>query len=856
QPAHGAVAITGGGTGLTYQPAADYYGEDSFTYTITDEDGLTATATVTVTVTPQPDAPSVADDSLVVPADAPATAVDVLANDTTQPDGVQAMTVTAVTQGAHGLVEIEAGGARVTYQPQTGWFGDDSFTYTVTDEDGLTATASVAVTVLPPVGPDLAVALLDKALPEAIVSGERLVGRVRVVISNSGNEPVPAGRRADVEVWAVSGPTEILVGALPNLAIGGLGVGAVKAAAIAVFQPDSLPSGQYRLEVRIAPTEPMAELSVANNEALVQNELISAEPFIDLEPAIDSVAVAAPATGGDRLAVRLRVTNRGNVPVSQRGDIELWAVDGPSETLLVRLPRQLLSMGAGQVRVFAAVATVPATLPAGTYDLQVRIDTAGEVDESDEANNTAVSPAALNVQNPDLAVGFARSTLPATVVPGDRGVVFAEIGNLAAVRASGAVDLQLWASPDGVVGDDDDVLLASLANQRIVLPAGGSRLYPLRATVPGTMAPGEYQLVLVVDAADAVTEADETNNQALAADPLAMKLRFGTFDGRRNVALRLTDSAGVQSTFTVRGNGYGEVAGGDFDTVELFETDLSSAVRVVSRGAAGLGDVTVHGSLGSFTAPGIALRGDVGVSGTIRSLALGDLAGGNTVAIGPAEAGSNVAAVLSFAQVSDAALTSQTPIRTLTAAAWLDSGGAHETVTAPQINLLRIAGDRRRGLSGDFEADLVLDGGQPVSLAAVQIDGWLRNSTVRTDGSIGVFQAGGFDHANVLAGLRDDLIGLPQDAADFDALAQAQIRVLTARGIRGDTGPAFIDSNVAAWTIGKAVLQRVDTAGDEGPFGLAARGYASVLWTDLAGRRTLVRQSQAAQVEDFLIRVI
>ena len=53
----GTVAITGGGTGLTYTPNANYNGSDSFTYTISDGNGGTATATVNVTITSVNDAP-------------------------------------------------------------------------------------------------------------------------------------------------------------------------------------------------------------------------------------------------------------------------------------------------------------------------------------------------------------------------------------------------------------------------------------------------------------------------------------------------------------------------------------------------------------------------------------------------------------------------------------------------------------------------------------------------------------------------------------------------------------------------------------------------------------------------------
>ena len=56
QGAHGSVAITGGGTGLTYDPAGSFTGTDTFTYTISDG-ALEATATVHVDVAPDVTAP-------------------------------------------------------------------------------------------------------------------------------------------------------------------------------------------------------------------------------------------------------------------------------------------------------------------------------------------------------------------------------------------------------------------------------------------------------------------------------------------------------------------------------------------------------------------------------------------------------------------------------------------------------------------------------------------------------------------------------------------------------------------------------------------------------------------------------
>lgn len=79
-----------------------------------------------------------------------AVSISVLANDSDADGGT--LSVVSVTQGASGAVSINAGSTSVTYTPNGGFTGSDSFTYTITDGQGDTNSATVNVTVNGPSG--------------------------------------------------------------------------------------------------------------------------------------------------------------------------------------------------------------------------------------------------------------------------------------------------------------------------------------------------------------------------------------------------------------------------------------------------------------------------------------------------------------------------------------------------------------------------------------------------------------------------------------------------------------------------------------------------------------------------------
>ena len=174
-PVHG--TLSGTAPALTYTPAADYFGPDSFTFTVFDGQATSVPATVTITVTEVNDPPVAGADSVTAPGGRPfgVSTTSLLANDTAGPSNEAAQTDSSFDAEAgantHGTVTMSRG--TITYIPDVGFSGPASFTYTVCDNgttnaqpdprcaDGI---VSATVTVAPnqqPVGVPATVAAVE-----------------------------------------------------------------------------------------------------------------------------------------------------------------------------------------------------------------------------------------------------------------------------------------------------------------------------------------------------------------------------------------------------------------------------------------------------------------------------------------------------------------------------------------------------------------------------------------------------------------------------------------------------------------------------------------------------------------------
>jgi len=138
-PTKGAVTLNPDQT-LTYT-ANTASGADSFSYTLTDARGGTAAGQVNVVTSPN-SAPQPRGDSVNATTGVAIT-FDPRVNDTDAEN--DPLTVTELTAPGHGAVTIASGGGSITYTMAGGYSGFDTFSYTVSDDEGATATAVVAV---------------------------------------------------------------------------------------------------------------------------------------------------------------------------------------------------------------------------------------------------------------------------------------------------------------------------------------------------------------------------------------------------------------------------------------------------------------------------------------------------------------------------------------------------------------------------------------------------------------------------------------------------------------------------------------------------------------------------------------
>ncbi|BCD99999.1 Ig-like domain-containing protein [Marinicellulosiphila megalodicopiae] len=137
---HGTLTLTG--SMLTYVPDNNYFGDDAFSYYLNDGSDSGNSVVVNLTISHVNAAPTAQNDNYTLDEDTQ-TIFNILDNDT---DDVTIDSISIVSDPQHG--ELSINNNILTYQPDDNYYGNDSFTYKITDDESAQSnTATVAITI-------------------------------------------------------------------------------------------------------------------------------------------------------------------------------------------------------------------------------------------------------------------------------------------------------------------------------------------------------------------------------------------------------------------------------------------------------------------------------------------------------------------------------------------------------------------------------------------------------------------------------------------------------------------------------------------------------------------------------------
>jgi uncharacterized delta-60 repeat protein len=138
--------------------------------------------------------------------------------------------------------------------------------------------------------------------------------------------------------------------------------------------PSDLASSSYFLLATVVDGSPLSDLDPANNTAASATSVNISPPTIVL--AGSGLSAASTFTPGKSAVVTFDLTNSGNIPA--RGKIEVDLFVSPDQTTTdgtqIPTPPLVIALPAGKSHLYKLHGLLPATVPAGSYDLLLLLD--------------------------------------------------------------------------------------------------------------------------------------------------------------------------------------------------------------------------------------------------------------------------------------------------------------------------------------------------------------------------------------------------------------------------------------------------------------------------------------------------
>ena len=283
-----------------------------------------------------------------------------------------------------------------------------------------------------------------------------------------------------------------------------LGAGDSNNATTILSIPSTAPGGTYYVCAMADSVNQVAETNELNNTLCGATVTLPKADLLMTGVTTDTTVIAP----GKTLALSNSVKNQGgfNAGTFKIGFYLSVNHDGSTQDVAITATRTLSALAAGATSTAKTTLTIPSTALLGTYYVCANADSLGQVDESDEGNNTLCTGSTIQVTLPDLSM--------TDVTPGDTTATKGKTLSVATTvsnggSASGAFRIAFYLSSDGV---SHDVVITT---PRVVfsLAAGASSTEPKTIlTIPGATPSGAYYVCTLADSLDQVTETNEGNN--------------------------------------------------------------------------------------------------------------------------------------------------------------------------------------------------------------------------------------------------------------------------------------------------------------------------------------------------------
>ncbi len=143
---HGELQLAADGT-FSYKPEKDFFGNDTFTYKLRDDQGAYSQSAMVRILVRNVNDPPLAENVSIISAEDSVITID-LTGHISDPDG-DGLALEFVSEAKHGTVSLVTGRNELVYKPDTNFFGLDTFSYSISDGNGESATAEVTLVVQP-----------------------------------------------------------------------------------------------------------------------------------------------------------------------------------------------------------------------------------------------------------------------------------------------------------------------------------------------------------------------------------------------------------------------------------------------------------------------------------------------------------------------------------------------------------------------------------------------------------------------------------------------------------------------------------------------------------------------------------